>query len=337
MGFLAKGERIILKPGQGSEEGTYLFKVQNEDGSFSDGVWGSRLDNFETAIVSSTWTTYDSYKYLNIGLVRQVYSEPHTFDRNIRFDSLVRVSNTVSPVDADISGIEYITAVVKGSLTADASTLVQTVIDEFTADSYTDVLAIGRMNKDIADYRPINVDVNDIKTYAGTAQSTLDYELPTDVAIYLVNIALLTNAEMEGISSLSVNVYAQEFIEFLGDNAVAPGTIGKTEIDPDYKAERAINNHIIVIDDEKIVDSGTTIVFSPDETVQIDNNSIYYIYFDTNNTSGITHLSLGYYDVDEDEYIASGTKYAVTLSGTVANKVCTAVCINNAFTIKALQ
>lgn len=336
MGFLAKGERIILKPGQGSAEGTYLFKRQNEDGSYSDAVWGSNLDDFETAVVNSTWTTYDSYKYMNIGLVRQVYSEPHTFDRNVRFDSLIRLSNTFSPIDADISGIEYITAVVKGSLTADASTLVQTVIDEFNANAYTNVLAIGRMNKDVADYRPVNIDVNNIKTYAGTAQSTQDYELPTTEAIYLVNLALISNAEMEGITSLSVNVYAQEFIEFLGDNLVAPGTIGKTEMDPDYKAERAINNHIIVINDEKIVDSGTTIIFSPDETVQIDNNSIYYIYFNTTNTSGITHLSLGYYDIEADAYVSSGTKYNVSISGTIDNKVCTAICINNAFKIKSL-
>ena len=52
MGFLAKGERIILKPGQGSAEGTYLFKRQNEDGSYSDSVLCSNLDDFETAVVN---------------------------------------------------------------------------------------------------------------------------------------------------------------------------------------------------------------------------------------------------------------------------------------------
>lgn len=332
MGFIAKGNKIVLKPGSGSTQSSLLYKRMTQSGAFNDVTWGSSSSDFETPITSSTWTTYGSYKYLNIGLVRQIYNETHEFNRNTIFDSKIRVSNEVTPAGTDISGIAYITALVRGSMTDDASTLCQRLIDEFSAGAYDYVLAIGKMNQDIDDYRAINIDVNNIKTFMGSAKSTKDYTLPTTEAVYLVNIALGPNILFNSITSLSVSIYQQEFIEFFGDNFIAPGSVGKTEINPDYKAEKAINNYMITVDDDHIVDN--TIIISPDYTTQLDEGTIYYLNYTSSNSA--THISLGYYDTDDDTYVASGKLYPLTASGTIAGKICVAVLVNGEFTIKAL-
>lgn len=329
MGFLAKGENILIKSGSEGELGSFLYKRETESGSFVDATWGTQNDDFDTPIVNSTWTSYSGYNYLNLGIARQIYEGTHSFTRNVRFDSNLRVT-TVASGTPDLSSLVYITALVRGSLTDDASTLTQRVIDEFIAGSYNYVVAIGVMNRDVNDYRAINIDVNDIKTYASSALVVEDYNLPTTEAVYLMNVAIFpTSVE---IPSLSLNIYKQEFIEFLGDNVPAPGSIGKTEMNPDYKAERAINNFIMTIDDAH-VDNTNTMIISPDYAVQIDENSIYY--FNINTSETISYVSLGYYDLESQEYVSSGAKYAVTIpqGQTIANKVCQAYFINDTLTI----
>lgn len=335
MGFIAKGNNIIVSEGSGgSSSSDLLYKRMLSDGTFVDANWGSASEDFEQPISSSTWTTYSSYNYINLGMVRKIYSDIHSFNRNMRFDSMLRLSNNVSPAGADLSDIAYITAVVRGSLTADVSVIAQKVIDEFSAQTYNDVLAIGTMNRAIEDYRAINIDFNDIKTFEGTAETTRDYEMPTSEAIYLINIALATTASMEDITSLSINIYQQEFIEFSCDNHISPGSVGKTEIDPDYKAENAVNSFIYTITDDNIVDG--KLILSPDYITDIVNNSIYYMYFGTTNEPTFTKVSLGYYDIESDAYVATGTEYNASISGTVKEKVAVAVIYNNTFTIKSL-
>lgn len=332
MAFLAKGSEVILKPGSGAGTGSLLFKRLNEDGTWSDATWGTTSTNFITPISSTTWTTYGNYKYMNVGLTRQVYLEPHTFNRNVRFDSTVVLSNTVTPSGSDLSKVFYLTAAVRGSLTDGVDTICQRIIDEFVSGVYNYVVAIGTLQRDIEDYRPVDVNVNDIKTFAGSANSTIDYELPTTEAIYLVNIAVITTSDMSSITSLSTNVYNEEFIEFFGDNNVVPGSIGKTEINPDYKAERAVNNHIIAIDDYLVEDG--IMMFSPNETTELDMGSIYYIYFTA--TSTPTKVSLGYFDDEQSKFVPYGTEYNLTIDGTISNKVCIAILNNGEMTIKAL-
>lgn len=334
MGFVAKGKKILIQNGSSEETKSYLYKRMNHEGVFEDVNYGSVGADFDSPITSSAWTTYGGYMYMNLGNVRQIYSDVRVFNRNMRFDSLLRLSNTVAPVGSDLSNVSYITAVVKGTLTDDISTISQTVIDEFSAGEYTNVLAIGVMNRDIEDYRAINIDVNDIKTFAGCAEIVQDYNLPITEAIYLVNLVITATASMSDITSLSVNVYQQEFIEFFGDSYVSPGSIGKTEMNPDYKAERAINNYIITITDEYIVDG--TVILAPDVLVQLDDNTIYYMNFATTNEPTISNVSLGYYDMETSTYVASGESYEATVSGTVQNKVCIAALANGAFTIKSL-
>ena len=335
MGFIAKGTRVLLKEGSsGTLDLTYLYKRMLQDGTFEDVEWGSVGSDFDTPVTSSAWTTYGAYKYLSIGFVRQIFAEEHSFDRNTRFDSIVRLSNTVAPVGADISEVAYITAVVKGSLTDDLSTIAQKVIDEFSASTYRDVLAIGVMNRAIDDFRPINIDFNDIKTFEGSAETTRDYTLPTTEAIYLINVALATAATMEDITSLSMNVYQQSFAEFLGDSYVAPGSIGKTEMNPDYKAENAINNYLMAFDDSYIVDG--TLVITPDYATELKNNTIYYFLFNTESEPTISKVSLGYLDIESDVYVPSGTAYDCTVSGSVTGKACIAVFVDGEFTIKSL-
>ena len=333
MGFIARGEDILIRSGESVATTSYLYKRMLSDGTFDNVTWGSTGTDFETPIQNTTWTTYSVYKYQTIGIVRQVYSDVHHFNRNTRFDSYIRLSNTVTPANTDLSGVSYITAVVRGSLTEDISTIAQRVVDEFDSGVYDYVLAIGTMNRDIADFRAVNINVNDIKTFAGTAASTKDYDLPTTEAIYLVNIAIASNVFMSNITSLAINIYQQDFIEFLGDNYVTPGSIGKTEMNPDYKAERAINNYIMTISDDLIVDN--TIILSPDYTIQIDDNTIYYMLI-TGDTTGVNKVSLGYYDVSTEAYVSTGTKYDCTISGSVTNKVCIAVITNNEFTIQPI-
>lgn len=312
MGFISKGENIILKPGSGSIDGTYLYKVMTQNGSFIDDTYGDLVEDFETPITSSTWTTYEVFRYLNLGMVRQVYSDVHSFNRNMRFDSTLRLSNTVVPTGSDLSGVSYITALVRGSLTDDVSTITQRLIDEFSTNTYNYVIAIGTLARDISDYRAIDVDVNDIKTFNGTALITHDYDLSTDEAVYLTNIAIISNADAESITSLSMNVYKQTFIEYLGDNFVVPGSIGKTEMNPDYKAERALNSFVFEVDDGHIVDG--VLILSPDYTTQIDNNTIYYM--NVIAKASFTKVSLGYYDTMSEVYVPNGTEY--TVSGTAS-------------------
>lgn len=333
MGFISRGSDILVRSGGDSTSSSYLYKRMLSDGTFDNVSWGSTQDDFETPIQNTTWSTYGVYKYQTVGMVRQVYSDVQSFNRNIRFDSILRLSNTVTPANTDLSELSYITAVVRGSLTEDTSTLAQRVIDEFDTGVYNYVLAIGTMNRDLDDYRAINYNVDGIKTFSGTAQSTKDYNLPTNEAIYLVNIAIASNQFMENITSLSINIYKQEFIEFLGDNYVTPGSIGKTEMNPDYKAERAINNFIMTIDDNLIVDN--TIILSPEYTTQIDNNSIYYMLI-TGDTTGVNKVSLGYYDVATEAYVSVGTKYDCSISGSVTDKVCVAIITDNEFTIQPI-
>lgn len=333
MGFVAKGSNIIVKPGSEGTNASYLYKKLNQDGTFSDVNWGTVIEDFESAITSSTWTTYGAYQYINLGLVRQVYSEVHSFNRNTRFDSTIRLSNTVTPVGADVSNLIYITALVKGSMTDSSSLISQRVIDEFSTGVYNNVLAIGKMNRKIDDFRAVNIDVNNIKSFAGSAISTKDYDLPITEAVYLVNLAICTNADMEQFTSLAINLYQEYFIEFLGDNYVTPGSVGKTEINPDYKAEKAINNFVMTIDAEHIVDG--KIIISPDYATEIFDKSIYYLYFNQNSVSA-TKLSLGYYDLETEAYIPVGKEYNVTISGTVANKVAVAFVNGDDVTIKSL-
>lgn len=333
MGFVSKGNKIIVKPGSEGTNASYLFKALEQDGTFSDKSWGTTIDDFESAITSSTWTTYGAYQYINLGLVRQVYSDIHSFNRNTRFDSTIRLSNTVVPATADLSSVLYITALVRGSLTDSSSTISQRVIDEFSTNTYDYVLAIGKMNRSIDDYRAINIDVNNVKTFKGTADSKKDYDMPTTEAVYLVNLAICTNSDMEHFTSLAINLYQEYFIEFLGDNCVTPGSIGKTEINHDYKAERAINNYIMDIDDDHIV--GGKIIISPDYTTEINDKSMYFMRF-TGNSVSATKLSLGYYDLETEAYIPVGKEYNVTISGTVAGHVAVAVVNGDSVTIKSL-
>ena len=290
MAFLAKGPDVILKPGSGSGSSSFIFKRLNEDGTWSDATWGSGATDFVTPITSSVWTTFGNYKYQSIGLTRQVYLEAHQFNRNVRFDSKVILSNTVDPIGSDLSNIFYLTAAVRGALTDGADTICQRVIDEFLSGSYNYVLALGTLQRDIEDYRPVNVNIDNIKTFAGSANSTIDYELPTTEAIYLVNIAVVATSDISGITSLSTSLYGEEFIEFSGDNNVVPGSVGKTEINPDYKAERAINNYIISIND--LVVDNNIMMFSPAVTTQLDMGTIYYLYFTatSNPTKGLNIL-----------------------------------------------
>lgn len=332
MAFLAKGPDVILKPGSGSGTSSFLFKRLNEDGTWSDATWGSGATDFVTPISSSVWTTFGNYKYQSVGLTRQVYLEPHQFNRNVRFDSKVILSNDVTPAGSDLSNIFYLTAAVRGALTDGADTICQRVIDEFLSGSYTYVLALGTLQRDIEDYRAVNVNVNNIKTFAGSANSTIDYELPTTEAIYLVNIAVVATTDTTDISSLTTNIYGEEFIEFFGDNNVVPGSIGKTEINPDYKAERAVNNYIIPIDDHVVVDG--VMMFSPAVTTQLDMGTIYYIYFTA--TSTPTKVSLGYYDDVQSSFVPYGKEYNITIDGTITNKVCIAILNNNTMSIRAL-
>lgn len=335
MGFIAKGNRVLVKEGSGSTgSGNYLYKRMKSDGTFEDVNWGSSSSDFDTPITSSTWTTYGAYNYINLGMVRQIYSEQVSFNRNVRFDSILRLSNTVTPASSDLSDVAYITAVVKASLTADVAEVAQKVIDEFSSQTYTDVLAIGVMNRAIDDYRAINIDVNDIKTFEGTAETTKDYELPTTEAIYLINVALMTTASMESITSLSMNIYKQEFIEFLGDSYIAPGSVGKTEMNPDYKPENAVNNYLFKVEDANIVSN--TLILSPDYITEIHDNSVYYLLMKTSSEPTFTKISLGYYDIESDAYVATGTSYNVTKSGTIKDKPCLAVIVDNEFTIKSL-
>lgn len=332
MAFLAKGADVILQPGSGGTSGSLIFKRLNEDGTWSDATWGSGSTDFVTPITSSVWTTFGNYKYQSLGLTRQVYLEPHQFNRNVRFDSKVVLSNTVTPTGSDLSNIFYLTAAVRGALTDGVDTICQRVIDEFLSGSYVYVLALGTLQRDIEDYRPVNVNVDNIKTFAGSANSTIDYELPTTEAVYLVNIAVVATADISGVTALSTSLYGEEFIEFFGDNNVVPGSVGKTEINPEYKAERAVNNYIIPIDD-LVVEDGV-MMFSPAVTTQLDMGTIYYIYFTA--TTSPTKVSLGYYDDEQSKYVPYGTEYNVTVSGTITDKVCIAILNDGEMTIKSL-
>ena len=334
MGFLAKGNRIILQPGSGSgTDRIYLYKVINSNGTFNDATWGDIIQPLANPITNSVWSTYSSYKYNVVGFTSQVFADNYTFNRNIRFDSSVRLEELVVPSNTDISNIAYLTAVVRGTTNDDVSTVVGHLIDDFTNGTNDYTLAIGVMNRDIDDLRNNAFNYNTVKTYAGSALSNQDYTLTTAEAIYLVNLALAPNSMFDSITSLSLNVYEEAFIEFLGDNFVAPGSIGKTEMDPNYKAERAINNYIATIDDEHITSDGT-IVLDPEYTVQVDTNSIYYLLI--TGTTTPTGISLGYYDQETSAYISVGTVYPVTVSGTILDKVCVAIITNNQCAIMPL-
>ena len=338
MGFISKGEDIIIKSGGSTLDTSFLFKRLKSDGSWEDATWGSTSSDFDSAITSSTWTTYGAVKYINVGLVRQIYVDQHNFDRNTRFDSMIRLSNTVTPSDTDLSGITYITGLVRGGLTDAAAVICQRLIDEYTANSYDYVIAIGTMKQAISDVLPINIDVNDVKTFEGSATSVQDYTLSTSEAVYLVNLAICTNAFMEDVTSLSINVFQESFIEFYGDNEVIPGSIGKTQMNPNYKAERAVNNFIMTIDAAHIVSN--VIILSPDYTTQIDDNTVYFMRFTVNSVTA-TKLSLGIYDTDSETYIAVGKQYDVTYASDfntalAQNLVAIAVVTGDTVTIRSL-
>ena len=50
MGFVAKGERVVVRPGSGGTNQSYLFKKLNQDGTFSDISWGTDIEDFDSAI-----------------------------------------------------------------------------------------------------------------------------------------------------------------------------------------------------------------------------------------------------------------------------------------------
>jgi hypothetical protein len=343
MGFIAKGKNIIVHDYDGSGVSTsYLYKRMKQDGSYEDVVWGSLGTDFTTPVTSSTWTTYGSYRYMQLGLTRKTYTGVHSFDRNNRFNSSIKLSSTVAPLNTDISGIQYLTAVVKGSLTADASSLIQTIVDEFTSQTYTNVLAIGVMNQAIPDYRAINIDVNDKRDYTGSAETTKDYSLPTTEAIYLINIALATNAMFTNITSLALNVYQQQFLELYGNPEIAAGSIGQTEINPDYRPELSRCNMVIEVSQDHILSTGETIatvVLSPDYITSIKNNAIYNIMFGavsipTEATS--LKFALGYYDVESSSYIVSGTVYDSNLTSAEVQAISSKL-VNMIFTNKTFK
>ena len=256
MGFIAKGEEIILQPGGSSTETrSYFYRREKQDGTFEDVSWGSQAVDFDTPIVNSTWASYDSYKYIALGVTKKTYNEVYHFNRNSRVDTNIKVSNDVLPLN-HVYAIDYITAVIPGSQDASIELLAPKIIDEYYSGLYQDVIAAGMLYQNIPDNRPVNIDVNDVKEYKGTAESKQDYNLPTTQALYLVNLAVVTNSMMEQLNSLSINLYKQEFIEFLGDNTITPGTVGKTQINPSYLPENAINNKVIVITEDMLVDDG---------------------------------------------------------------------------------
>lgn len=334
MGFLAKGSNIIINEGSDSEAVSYLAKVMKSDGTFEDFTFGDTISDLDKPITYSQWTTFGAYKYISLGMVRQVYSKVHLFNRNMKFDSTLKLSTTVVPEDSDTSGVKLITALVKGKQNASVTDIAQTAIDEYITESYSSVIAIGVMNEAFRNDMAIDETTSDVKTYSGAALVQHDYSLPETEAVYLINLAISTTKDMENITSLSIGVTNQLFTEYLGTGKVAPGTIGKTEMNASYKPENAINNYIINISDD-MIHSGTLII-TQNIVPEIHDNSVYFMSINTTSEPSFTKISSGYYDSDSEQYVATGTEYTTTISGNVKSKLCLAIIRNKEFTIKAL-
>ena len=330
MAFISKGAEILLRDNESVTERSYLYKKQESNGSFSNAVWGSSNTDFSQPIVCSIWSTYNAYSYLVLGQVQQVYADTFSINRNSRYDSTIRLATVVAPLNSDLSGLKLLTAVVAGNQNEDINNIVQTFIDEYSTGNYQDTVAYGIMNKNIPDNIDETTYVYNVVTNSSVANSVQDYELPSNKALYLVNVALMSNEDMESITSLSLNIYQQYFIEFLGNDYTAPGSVGRSEIKPDYKPERAISNYIINIPSEHIIEdvgqSTKTLLITPDDLVEINNKAIYYIFIDAA-VNDATHISLGYYDNASNEYVAYGTSYELVYSGNIAQQPCFAVIV----------
>ena len=372
MGFIAKGNEIILKSSDGSNSISYLYKYriseddreEGETSVFRDAAWGQIMEDLETPAAVNTWNSAGieiedegsiqgfSHKYCSMAVINNAFSGTEgrelgrEFNRNNRIDSFVKISK--GNLD-DITNLSIVSFLVKN--TGSDEDIAKIAVNEYLNETFENVIAYSVMNRSINDTRDITTDYNDLRNYECSMKLIRDYTVQEGDNIVLVQAAILPYSTP---GSPTLNIHRQYFVEFLGNNAVAPGTIGSTEINPDYKATNAINNYIMEFDDSNIieVDSNNVLVIPQMYVSSFSQPSVYYGLFE-NMTKSFTKIALGYYDlgiegsdesevqegdqVDPGEYVITGTIYDVTIDGTINNKICNMVFINDAFNIKAIM
>lgn len=310
MGFLAKGNNIILAPEGGERSISYLYKYRNEPGeepTYEDALWGDTIEDLYQPVVYSTWSNVDddgeeegSYKYCNLGSIDKSFEGldgkalDRIFNRNNRIDSVLKTSITTS---ADISTLKIISVLVKvGSDSLESA--VKQAAHEYLAGEYNNVIAVSEMHFSYEDDRNVAVDYTDRKEYKSSMLLVKDYTVQENDNLALAHIAILPNAVFSGSPTITFNVYKQYFIEFLGNNTVSPGSIGNNEINPNYKAVNAINNYVMEFDDDNIitVDGNNVLVIPEAYVTELKQPSIYFGLFN-NLTESFSKVSLGYYDM----------------------------------------
>lgn len=373
MGFIAKGDEIILKSSDGDSGVSYLYKYriseddkeEGETSSFRDASWGQVMEDLSTPTAVNTWNDAGmevennegqvigfSYKYCNMAVISNAFSGlagrelGREFNRNNRIDSFVKISKGNGD---NITNLDIVSFLVK-NINPDED-IVKIAVNEYLNGVFENVIAYSVMNRSINDTRDITTDYNDIRNYECSMKMLRDYKIQEGDNLVLVQAAILPNSTP---GTPTITIHRQYFVEFLGNNTVAPGTIGSTEINPDYKATNAINNYIMEFNDSNIAEvEGSNVLVVPQMYVSsFSQPAIYYGLF-SNMTKSFTKVALGYYEmglegnaesnvqegdqVDPGAYIITGDLYNASIGGTINNKACYMVLINNEFNIKAIM
>ena len=331
MGFKLAYGNTQLDMSSGSSVQSTLLKRLLSNGTYSSYNWGDAESvRISPAISKSVWTDYSSYKILSLGMIKQTFAEPYSFNRDRRFKSITEAETIITPSNLSIPNNFMLTAIVKGSMTADATTILTTFVDEFTSGSYTNTLAIGAMGVNTTDLHYITDIVDPIKKYEGTMTVTRDYTLPTTEAIYIFNVVIIANSDFSGVTTLQYNIYSGDFQEFAGSIDIPMGSVGQSEISSDYRPELSRSTFLMELSTDKVVDynSKMTLLITPDDAFGFKERGLYT--FDVAiNTSGMDAgmlaealaLSIGYYDTDTSTYIRQGTQWPLLTRASAATHI----------------
>ena len=318
MSFIAKGGTIL--GGETSEglSSSSLLKRITDNGSFESYNWGDEISKrLSTPISKSVWSESGSYRFMSLGSFRQLYVEPFTFTRDRMYKFIVEVQNTITPATSKLSNETLICGIVKGSADADQSELTRTLVEEYLLQQYTNVVALGEMNLNKNDFAYITDSSNGIRKFSGEAQVKSDTVIPNTGAAYFISAIVIPAASLSDITSLQYDIYSEDVQELLATNVPA-GSVGYTQINPNYKPDLSRSSYIIQVDDTKYVESETScnLVLSADEVNKLLDKAMYTIDISiTDVPSAMQSLpvtfSQAYYDDTSSLFVNDGPEYSL--------------------------
>lgn len=317
MSFIAYGsERITPSSSQSPVSKSVLLKRLVSDNTWESYNWGAPTSVQISPVTKSSWLTVDSYDALALTVLNQSFADVFNFNRDMRFRALTDIQSNV--VSSTAFNPVFITGAVKGAVSSEAA--LTTLVSEFLAGEYTNVLAIGTLNEVTSDVHYANDQNTGIKKYDGTLEVIQEYDLPVNDAVYFITAVVAPAAQVSAATSKSYSIYSGDFQQFLANMTIPTQSVGQNEISDLYRPELARSNLMVTVGDDLWITDNTNfiLVLTPDILPTLRPEGIYNLNvvmsdsgIDPTVTALPLKLSLGYFDVEEQELVVESELYNI--------------------------